>query len=241
MDKITEQKEQQNIDTDKQTLSSKESTQQSNSRRRILQALTVGGVASSSQFLPEQWSKPVVNSLMLPAHATTTDTTGASSGGQTTTPAPVVMIGQISGFAIRRSASQPAEALPQNMASTGKSVLDFIVPQAAAQAINPPSDAAEQCITVTASVENGPVTVEISNVGTQNATLSGRNFSVVFPHTAGDFPVTGTINAAFTEASGTVKDDGDASCSSTFTAVVGGTCTPGQPEAYDNFYCSSPG
>lgn len=42
-------------------------------RRRLLKSLTVGGVAAvTAKSLPNEWTKPVVNGVVLPAHAQTT-------------------------------------------------------------------------------------------------------------------------------------------------------------------------
>lgn len=38
-------------------------------RRRILQGLTVGGAIVSARSLPEQWTRPLVEAVTLPAHA----------------------------------------------------------------------------------------------------------------------------------------------------------------------------
>ncbi len=45
-------------------------------RRRILKTAVLGGAAAAA--IPEKWSKPIVNSVMLPAHAETTDDTDSS-------------------------------------------------------------------------------------------------------------------------------------------------------------------
>lgn len=40
-------------------------------RRRVIRRLVVaGGAAASSHLLPDRWAKPVVESVLLPAHAT---------------------------------------------------------------------------------------------------------------------------------------------------------------------------
>jgi len=44
-----------------------------NKRRNILKALTLGGGAVSLKALPEQWAKPVVDSVLLPVHAGTSN------------------------------------------------------------------------------------------------------------------------------------------------------------------------
>lgn len=38
-------------------------------RRRLLQVLSFGGVAAAAKTLPDQWTKPVVDQVLLPAHA----------------------------------------------------------------------------------------------------------------------------------------------------------------------------
>jgi len=45
------------------------------SRRRTLKTLGIGAIAGS-QSLPEQWMKPVVSSIIMPAHAQTTPAAG---------------------------------------------------------------------------------------------------------------------------------------------------------------------
>jgi hypothetical protein len=40
-------------------------------RRQILKTAVLGGAAAA--VIPEKWAKPIVNTVMLPAHATTTD------------------------------------------------------------------------------------------------------------------------------------------------------------------------
>ncbi len=56
------------------------------SRRKLLKSIAAGsGAVVAGKSLPESWSKPVINSVMLPAHAETTDGSGSSSGDTTTT------------------------------------------------------------------------------------------------------------------------------------------------------------
>lgn len=58
----------------------KPTTKQTNqtSRRRLLGALTLG---AASAKLPELWTRPVVDSVLLPAHAVTTNEMRVSGGG----------------------------------------------------------------------------------------------------------------------------------------------------------------
>lgn len=59
------------------------------SRRNILKTFSAGsGVVAAGSVLPEAWVKPIVNQVVLPAHAQTTDDSDASAGGVTTTAAP---------------------------------------------------------------------------------------------------------------------------------------------------------
>lgn len=55
-------------------------------RRHFIQIGAVGG--ASAMEMPRQWSKPVVNSVILPSHALTT-ATGGDEGAGTTTPDPM--------------------------------------------------------------------------------------------------------------------------------------------------------
>ena len=44
-----------------------------NNRRKLLKAITLGGGAATAWKLPADWSKPIVESVTLPAHAQTTN------------------------------------------------------------------------------------------------------------------------------------------------------------------------
>ena len=58
----------------------------STDRRKLLVGLT-GGVAGASQ-IPTQWTKPIIDSVLLPAHAQTSATTPAPTTAAPTTAAP---------------------------------------------------------------------------------------------------------------------------------------------------------
>jgi len=50
-------------------------TKKANNRRRLLKALAgAGGVFTAGKLLPEQWTRPVVDAVTLPAHAQTSAT-----------------------------------------------------------------------------------------------------------------------------------------------------------------------
>lgn len=54
-------------------------------RRKAVRAIVLGGGAVvGAKSVPSEWAAPIVNSVVLPVHAATTDDTDASSGGQTT-------------------------------------------------------------------------------------------------------------------------------------------------------------
>ncbi len=73
------------------------------SRRKLLKSIAAGsGAVVAAKSLPESWSKPVINSFVLPAHAQLTDDTGNLPGAGTTaaattpavtTPAPLNYFG----------------------------------------------------------------------------------------------------------------------------------------------------
>ena len=45
-------------------------TKKEAARRRILKKMAVGGgIVTASQVMPERWTKPVIDSVILPAHA----------------------------------------------------------------------------------------------------------------------------------------------------------------------------
>lgn len=65
---------------------------ESTSRRKLVRALGIGGAAMAAKALPEKWTKPAVDSVLIPAHAQASpDTTPDSPmtincGGATSSP-----------------------------------------------------------------------------------------------------------------------------------------------------------
>lgn len=45
-----------------------------NNRRNLIKVLTLGGVSVTSNKIPLKWSRPIVESIVLPAHAQTSET-----------------------------------------------------------------------------------------------------------------------------------------------------------------------
>jgi len=68
-----------------QTTKSKSSEPVNQSRRKALKTIAAGSAAAGALAMAGKWSKPVVNSIILPAHA---QATNAASPIGTTTPAP---------------------------------------------------------------------------------------------------------------------------------------------------------
>ncbi len=67
-------------------------------RRDLLKALTLGGGAVAATRLPANWSKPVVDSVMLPLHAQTTGVTVTVGGGGGLDANPVVFDSLLGAF-----------------------------------------------------------------------------------------------------------------------------------------------
>ena len=62
-------------------------------RRKALKSTLIGGAVISTSVVPEKWKKPMLDSVVLPSHATTTDDSSSAGGANTTpgaapTPAP---------------------------------------------------------------------------------------------------------------------------------------------------------
>ena len=54
------------------------------SRRKALKSTLIGGAVISASVAPDKWKKPVLDSVVLPAHAATTDDTDSGAPGNTT-------------------------------------------------------------------------------------------------------------------------------------------------------------
>lgn len=90
---------------------SKNSDKRQAARRRLLGTLVAGGAAGAA--LPSQWKKPVIDAVMLPAHAQTTGVLVAAGGGTGT-----------------------ASPGPAPQGTPGEGLLDFFVGPAQAVTIN---------------------------------------------------------------------------------------------------------
>jgi len=60
-------------------------TENKTERRRALKALTAGGALAGVSSLPQRWTKPAIDSIVLPVHAQTTDASGSLPGEEPAT------------------------------------------------------------------------------------------------------------------------------------------------------------
>lgn len=64
-----------------------ESTKSGVSRRKVVQKMLItGGVIAGSAYLPSKWTKPVLDFIVVPAHAQTSGTTTTTSTTTTLPP-----------------------------------------------------------------------------------------------------------------------------------------------------------
>jgi len=100
----------------------KDTKHKQTTRRKALKNIALGGgVLGASQIGAEKWVKPVVDSIVLPAHAATTDSTGASSGG--VTPAPLLR------FSLSLTEVKPSEANTSIQAGKSRYIADQAMEQ----------------------------------------------------------------------------------------------------------------
>ena len=119
-----------------------------NYRRKVLIGLT-GGIAGASQ-LPSKWTKPVINSVILPAHAQTSATTAAPTTASPTTGGPTTGAPTTAAPTTTTMAPLPTNfrgsvSLAINFASNEReSIFSALIPKAYAGISNPTGDL---CIT----------------------------------------------------------------------------------------------
>ena len=65
--------------------SSKKQDSKATARRSVLKKMVVGGgVAATAKMMPDEWQKPVVESVILPAHAGTSPDNGMNTSPNST-------------------------------------------------------------------------------------------------------------------------------------------------------------
>ena len=174
----------------------------SENRRKLLKSIATGsGAIVAGKSLPESWSRPVVDSVILPTHAQTSG--GASSSSITLTS---------NGTITNVNTMAP---VTDNMVAEKNSFLDSLVPSAHAAVCA----VADQCGRVDFTGGNSGVLI-VSNVGDSPFILDGSNAA---SGTVGNIPYTVQLDA--TRTSGSVAFQG--ACSG-YGVTLGtrGSCTP---------------
>ena len=85
------------------------------SRRKVLRNTLIGGAVISTSAVPKKWSKPVLDSVLLPTHAATTDDLSTLGVGAPTPPPTTV------------AATTPASTTPQPTTTPNKKMTSNIV------------------------------------------------------------------------------------------------------------------
>ena len=98
-------------------------------RRKVLKIAATGGAAASIIAIPKQWTKPVIDTVLLPAHAATTE---ATTQAATTTAAPTPTLSVFSGSTTVNIA--PGAAIEQQKEQASP-LLDLFINQATAQPV----------------------------------------------------------------------------------------------------------
>ena len=172
-------------------------------RRKLLKA---GGIVASSALVPEKWQKPVVDSIILPAHA------------QTST----VLIGAV---VITRGSVMPTDAADSMLAESGLGVLDTIIQPASAgaQPLPPPCQAFGKCARVGQPDSSNKVAFAIDDV--DGSTMLIAAGGLTYNGNLNGIAVTNTFtDKSFTASNGSLSGKG---CSGLgYDAVLGGSCTP---------------
>lgn len=177
--------------------------EQTDGRRRLLKTLAAGGVAGAT--LPAQWTKPVIEAVMLPAHAQAT--TGVVVGG---------------------GGGGGASGGPAPAGSVGESILNFFVSPAEASV----SGFCEFCAEITVNVAGGAATaVTVTRILTNSGCKSGLTQHTLFGGTlTGSGPFwSGTVNGnLFSIANlNPLAAPGQFLCNANFGPVSGGTLIAG--------------
>lgn len=150
-----------------------------NGRRKLVKGIAAGGgIVTGARFMPGEWSKPVVESVVLPAHAQATPGDEPTVQAFTGTVA-VVTVGGLTGI--------------------GSAIMDFVIPRAeAGKQLNPcpTSLPSEICIELELD-EDGNGTVKVFyDGGVGEGTVTGNSFSGVTvngtTNTGATFTVSGT-------------------------------------------------
>ena len=193
-------------DSDKKNSKSKDieknasdSSKTESGRRKLLKA---GGVVASAALVPEKWQKPVVDSIMLPAHA------------QTST----VLIGAV---VLRRGSVMPDSPADSMVAETETGIIDTLIRPASAGAVPMPSPpCVGECASCTQPNSSNQVEFSVSGVGSGMLAANGLNYA----GTIEGIDVVGSFtDQSYSTSNGTLNGS---NCSGGYTLTLGGSCTP---------------
>lgn len=214
-----------------------DSTSKESGRRKLLIA---GGVVASSALVPEKWSKPVVDTVLLPAHAQTSAPLIGSlliiTESSPTTPAAAMMAQSNSGLLdtfvnpVYAQSSVPTPS-PTNSPTVSPTPSPTTVTPAPATPAptavttaptpTPVCPAVGQCVGVTPPNAANQVQFSITNVGTAMLPMTG---ALTYEGVIAGITLSGFFtDQSFSNTQGTASGGG---CNGTYTAVLGGTCTP---------------
>ncbi len=173
-------------------------TKSNNTRRKLLKNVAVGSSAIiTAKSLPEAWQKPIVNAIVLPAHAALTDDSSAISTGATTTAAPACCAGVF--CTLRFPPRAPISASAQvnsdcTITMSGGSILGSWSGSGTV--------AADGSFSFNAVVSSFPANIILPPPTTPVPTTPA-------PPTVNQFLVTGTVSADCSSLSGTIESFGD--------------------------------
>ncbi len=125
----------------------------SNKRRQALKNIALGGgLISAASMAPQKWVRPVVDSVILPSHANTSDDNANLPGAATTTLAPVL---DYTFGGIPQTVQSGIDEKTQNIASR---LLDTAIPTA--QAYDDSKDTYYACLAITGNSYSGKIVIQ---------------------------------------------------------------------------------
>ena len=178
-------------------------TENLKSRRGAVKALVVGGgVVAGSSAIPAEWAKPIVNAVVLPGHAQTTDA------------------------AVSMSSVSAVSPVADNDSFDMDDILDVFVSKAYAAG----GLLIGSCVKLT--VEGAVATVELtlndSMVDTKTGTIIGGT-DVMVSGLHGIYVLTGTLDSATAPTSSTGTISGSGETGNYGVSITGGSCSPVAP------------
>ncbi|MFT5610171.1 MAG: hypothetical protein ACI9LU_000663 [Polaribacter sp.] len=171
--------------------------EQKNARRKVLKNTLIGGGAViSTSLVPNKWTKPLIDSVILPSHAQTSDV--------------VIVMGGGAGISVTEAEKSVTKA--ENNGVGVNDILDMFVGQAHAQVVVDPPSLNGGCLALT--LEGAVATVSLTlndlSVDVQSGTVIGTSVSVTGLHAG--YTVTATLDGAggtATVAEGSVSGFGE--------------------------------